>query len=301
MNTVSTKQIDQTIQTIALPDGRTLAYAEYGDPAGKPLFFFHGGNDSRLEAAILHETAQGMGVRVIAPDRPGYGRSTFQPQRTFLHWPHDVAYLADALGIGKFAVAGHSGGGPHAAVVAYAMPDRLTGVALISSAAPPGSSNKGMHPMFRMVNFFMGHSAQLHRRLTQQTADQVRKTPEKFFAQWGMMSKADGRLFQTKPETTALIAAEMEEALHQGIDAILQEHPLYKQAWGFDLNAITLPVHIWHGLADPQAAPAWSAYLAAHIPQAMPHFVPDEGHFSVLANHQTDILGTVMDQGSQIK
>jgi len=291
---------DKLQQTLHLPDGRLLSYAEYGDPAGKPLFFFHGGNDSRLEAAILHDTARGIGVRIIAPDRPGYGRSTFQPQRTFLDWPNDVAQLADALGIVQLAVAGHSGGGPHAAAVAYAMPDRLTSVTLISSAAPPGSSNKGMHPLFRMVNFFMGHSATLHHRLTQQTADQVRYTPDKFFTQWGMMSKADGRLFKSCPGVREMIAIEMEEALHQGIDAILQEHPLYKRPWGFDLAAITLPVHIWHGLADPQAAPAWSAYLAAHIPRAIPHFVDHEGHFSLLANHQADILALAVNGGQSV-
>ena len=287
---------NDTYQSIRLKDGRSLAYAEYGDPTGKPLFFFHGGNDSRLEAAILHETAQQMGVRVIAPDRPGYGRSTFQPNRTFLDWPNDVAQLADALSISRFAVAGHSGGGPHAAAVAHDLPERLAGVALISSAAPPGSSNKGMHPLFRIANFLMGHSATLHRRLTQQTADQVRNTPDKFFSQWGMMSQADGRLFKTRPDITDMIAAEMGEALHQGIDAILQEHPLYKRPWGFDLAHIEIPVHVWHGLADPQAAPAWSEYLVAHLPYATPHFVPGEGHLSIVANHQTEILKIVSNE-----
>ena len=287
---------DQTAQAITLRDGRILAYAEYGDPVGRPLFFFHGGNDSRLEAAILHETAQQMGIRVIAPDRPGYGRSDFQPNRTFLNWPDDVAQLADTLSILQFAVAGHSGGGPHAAAVAYVLPERLTGVALISSAAPPGSSNKGMHPLFRLVNFFMGHSAKLHRLITQRTADQVNNTPETFFAQWSRLSPADGRLFQTQPDVTELITAEMREALRQGIDAILQEHPLYKRPWGFDLAEISLPVHIWHGLADAQAAPAWSVYLAEQIPNAITHFIPAEGHFSILANHQADILAVALNR-----
>ncbi len=104
------------------------------------------------------------------------------------------------------------------------------------------------------------------------------------------MSAADGRLFQTQPDVTALITAEMREALRQGIDAILQEHPLYKRPWGFDLAEIKLPIHIWHGLADAQAAPAWSVYLAEHIPNSDTHFIPDEGHFSILANHQEEIL-----------
>jgi pimeloyl-ACP methyl ester carboxylesterase len=151
--------------------------------------------------------------------------------------------------------------------------------------------------MFRLINFFMGSSPRLHRRMMRQTAAQVQQTPDKFFAQWGRMSTADGRLFESRPAVKALIAAEMQEAVVQNIDAILQEHPLYKRPWGFDLHAITLPVDIWHGLADPQAAPAWSAYLAAHIPHAIPHFVPDEGHFSILANHQAGILARLIKQG----
>ena len=285
---------DKSLQTLRLGDGRLLSYAEYGDPAGKPLLFFHGGNDSRLEAALLHETAQELGVRVIAPDRPGYGRSTFQPNRTFLDWPEDVVQLTDALSIRQFAVAGHSGGGPHAAAVAYALPQRLIGVALISSPAPPGSSNLGMHPMFRLVNFLMGASPKLHRRMMQQTADQMCRNPAKFFAQWGKMSHADGRLFHSRPAVREMIAAEMGEALHQGIDAILHEHPLYKRPWGFDLKAIRLPVYIWHGLADPQASPVWSRYLAAQISQAIPNFIANEGHFSVVVNHQADILARVV-------
>ena len=280
-------------QQINLPDGRVLAYAEYGDGGGHPLFFFHGGNDSRLEGAILDRTARRLGVRVIAPDRPGYGRSTFQPGRAFLDWPADVAALADALSLARFRVAGHSGGGPHALAVAYAMPARLDGVSLISSAGPPGSSNAGMHPMFRVANFLMGNSGRLHARLTQQTADQVLHEPDKFLSQWGRASKADGRLFREQPDVAALVVAEMSEALRQGTAAILQEHPLYKRPWGFDLAAIDLPVQLWHGLADVQAAPGWSEALAAALPQSQPHFVPDEGHFSILANQQAAILETL--------
>ena len=286
--------IENNVQTIQLKDGRILAYERFGNPTGKPLFFFHGGNDSRLEAALWHETAREMGVQIIAPDRPGYGRSDFQPNRTFLSWVDDVAQLADKLEITQFAVAGHSGGGPHAAALAYALPERLTHVALVSSPAPPGSSNKGMHPMFRMVNFFMGHSATLHRRLTQQTANQLTRDPAKFFAQWGMMSKADGRLFAEKSKVIDLIAAEMQEAVHQGIKAILQEHPLYKRPWGFALEDIHIPIHIWHGLADVQAAPAWSRYLSAHIPETIDYFIPDEGHFSILVNQQEEMLKMVV-------
>jgi pimeloyl-ACP methyl ester carboxylesterase len=242
---------DKLQQTLQLADGRLLSYAEYGDLAGQPLFFFHGGNDSRLEAAILDETAQKLGVRIIAPDRPGYGRSTFQAQRTFLDWPNDIAQLADALGIVQFAVAGHSGGGPHAAVVAYGMPERLTSVTLISSAAPPGSSNKGMHPLVSYGDqFFHGIiAASCTAASPSKRPFRCKRRRKSSSSQWGRMSPADGRLFQSRPAVQEMIAAEMQEALHQGIDAILQEHSLYKQPWGIELTAIALPVHhlAWTG------------------------------------------------------
>ncbi|MDQ4079090.1 MAG: alpha/beta hydrolase, partial [Chloroflexota bacterium] len=73
--------IDKSIQ---LKDGRLLGYAEYGDPAGQPIFFFHGWPGSRLEARPLTEPAAVHGARVIAADRPGFGLSDFKPGRTIL-------------------------------------------------------------------------------------------------------------------------------------------------------------------------------------------------------------------------
>jgi pimeloyl-ACP methyl ester carboxylesterase len=104
--------------THRLADGRQLAFNEYGVANGQPVFFFHGGNDSRLEAVLLEAAASDLGLRLVAPDRPGYGRSDPQSGRRLLDWPQDVAQLATGLGIASFAVVGHSGGGPHAAAVA---------------------------------------------------------------------------------------------------------------------------------------------------------------------------------------
>ena len=67
---------------------------------------------------------------------PGHGLSDFQPNRTLLEWPEDVAALANHLGIETFAVSGWSAGGPYALVCAYRIPERVTAVELISSAGP---------------------------------------------------------------------------------------------------------------------------------------------------------------------
>jgi len=101
-----------SFQSCALSDGRLLAYQCYGQVDGRPLYFFHGFPGSRLQAALLHEQALAAGVCLVAPDRPGFGRSTPDPQRTISGWSADVAQLADHLGHERFGVLGVSCGGP---------------------------------------------------------------------------------------------------------------------------------------------------------------------------------------------
>ena len=90
---------------ILLPDGRKLAYAEFGKPDGRPVMYFHGAPSSRMEPLLIgNEKWVQSGLRVIAPDRPGIGGSDFQPNRGFSDWPRDVLALADSLGLDRFPV-----------------------------------------------------------------------------------------------------------------------------------------------------------------------------------------------------
>mgnify|MGYP001085269277 CR=1 FL=1 len=145
---------DKTANTIRLKDGRLLGYAEFGDPAGKPIFHFHGIPSSRLEGKYADEVAAKHGVRLIAVDRPGIGLSDFKPKRTILDWPDDVVELADALEIVRFVVEGISGGGPYSAACAYKIPNRLTAAAIISGLGPINLGTKGMTRVNR-VGFFV--------------------------------------------------------------------------------------------------------------------------------------------------
>lgn len=123
-------------EIIKLPDGRRLAYAEYGDANGRAVFLFHGLPGSRLSWGLLPGDPIPAGLRIIAPDRPGYGRSDSKPHRTLLDWAEDVEQLADGLGIAEFAIVGVSGGGPGALACAWKIPNRVTSVGIVSSPAP---------------------------------------------------------------------------------------------------------------------------------------------------------------------
>src|SRR5215831_6537705 len=114
---------------VELHDGRRLAFAEWGDPQGVTVFYFHGSPVSRLDCPDEVVTASSR-VRLLTVDRSGIGGSDVLPRRTLADWPADVVELADALGVDAFAVTGWSAGGPYAAACAARIPARLTGVGI---------------------------------------------------------------------------------------------------------------------------------------------------------------------------
>src|SRR2546421_4137372 len=124
--------------TVRTVDGRTLAYAEAGDPAGAPVLYFHGlpGSRSDFNLPLFQEALAESGVRVIGVDRPGFGASDFQPGRRYEDWAADVAAVADELAVDRFGVLGYSSGGPYVVACANALRDRLTFAGIVSGVAP---------------------------------------------------------------------------------------------------------------------------------------------------------------------
>ena len=133
---------------IVLSGGRKLGYSEYGAPRGLPILGFHGTPGSRFMFRLVHEPARRLGIRIIAPERPGFGLSTFQRNRTLADWASDIAELADHLGLQHFGVAGISGGGPYAVACAALLPTRVTAAALMGPVGPllpPGRPGNNRH------------------------------------------------------------------------------------------------------------------------------------------------------------
>ncbi|HUE60877.1 MAG TPA: alpha/beta hydrolase, partial [Acidimicrobiales bacterium] len=119
-----------------LPGGRQLAWIELGDPAGPVVIGMHGTPGSSRQIAIDEKAILDAGVRLVCPDRPGYGLSTYQPGRSLVGWVEDVRALADRLVIERFSVMGVSGGGPHAAACACLLADRVRAAGLVSGVGP---------------------------------------------------------------------------------------------------------------------------------------------------------------------
>jgi pimeloyl-ACP methyl ester carboxylesterase len=124
--------------SLRLRDGRTLGYAESGDPDGWPVLGCHGSPSSRLERHVEDVgDYRRWGVRFVVPDRPGFGRSDPQPERRLLDWPADVQELVDHLGIDRFSVLSLSGGAAYALACAYVFGERVRAVGVLGGAPPP--------------------------------------------------------------------------------------------------------------------------------------------------------------------
>ncbi len=290
---MSTEKMSNENRHMELRDGRTLAWAEYGAPNGRVLFFFHGGNDSRLAGRLLAQDATRLEIRLVCPDRPGYGRSTFRANRTIAQWADDVEELADRLEATEYGVVGHSGGGPHALACAYGSPARVRSAVLVSSPAPPGAPNRGLHPAFRLVNLLF-RSPRLYRPLANNQLKQMIKSQRRWLSVWGRMQPADGELFTRNPQLATTIVAEMLEGAQEGVDGIVHEASLYHADWGFDLGDVSPDCDVWHGSRDRQASPAWGEYLTRALPNSALHLDPNGGHFSTLINNAEMILSTAV-------
>ena len=276
---------------ITLRDGRQLAYAEYGDPQAKPIFFFHGTPGSRLFHHPDASIATSAGARIIAVDRPGFGRSDFKPGRRLLDWPNDVVQLADALDIDRFAVVGYSGGGPYAAVCASSIPKRLTAAGLVSSMAPLDNPaiTRGMHGMGHTYFSLERHAPPLAKLGCWLMCTTWRHNPDLYFrAQLNGLrnsKEAQTLLSAMKP----MLTTDFQEAVRAGTDGITWDLEILTRPWGFQLNVITADVFLWHGENDTQAPLAMGKRLASAIPHCRATFFPGEGHWAIY-NHWQEIL-----------
>lgn len=284
------------LETAQLRDGRTLAYATYGDPEGPPVFYFHGFPGSRLEPATGHDDMLKAGARVIAIDRPGFGRSTPKPGRRFLDWPRDVTELADQLGLERFAAMGVSGGGPYAAACAHEIPDRLTHVAIVCGVGPfdVPEATEGMMPRNRMLFTVARYSQLLPRLAMWAMVRSMRGDPEKVIE--GMkkaLPEADVEIM-SDPARRDVFVEGAQESLVQGTRAAGYECQLYSRNWGFRLEDIARQVHLFQGEQDRNVPPSMGRYQAQALPDCRSHFYSDEGHISLVMNRLDEILGALL-------
>jgi pimeloyl-ACP methyl ester carboxylesterase len=260
---------------VRLDDGRTLhGYdrAPVGTPIGLTVLWHHGTPNIGTPPAPLFAASDRLGIRWLGYDRPGYGRSTRVIGRNIASAAADAASIPDALGMERFAVMGHSGGGPHALACAALMPDRVQAVVSGAGLAPFGADG---------LDWFAGMAPSGVAAL--RAALEGREAKERFEA-----SAPAGDSGFTVADHAALagewgwFGSVVEPALADGPGGLVDDDLAYVAPWGFEPGVVSAPTLLIHGSDDRMVPASHSRWLARQIPQAELRESPGEGHISVL-------------------
>ncbi len=280
------------LQVFELPDGRELAWREFGTTDGAPVIALHGSPGTHRNFEPVGETAAGDGVRLIAVDRPGYGHSTFDPIRSYARSARDLDKLADHLGVDEVGVVGWSSGGPNAASCARFLADRVIGCAIVSGPAPPEAkvSAVGTVRVNRIAKRLEVLAPRLASRMFQAALRQGQRNPEKSVA-WMLryLPACDARVIELAEIRAHLLADIARPVSSTAGRAAVQDICLEAEPWGFDLRDIECPVVVWHGDADDTVTLANGAYQASVIPGAAFRKMPGEGHW-LIYEHFGEVL-----------
>lgn len=265
--------------TIRLMDGRIVGYTDWGPRDAPVLVYCHGQPGSRREiefATGLVESSP-LDLRVLALDRPGYGSSTFQRDRTFLDWPTDVAAVADALGIERFAVLGASGGSPYAFSCGHVLGDRVERIGVVVGCGPPHATGMQQSALFRLPsrNYLVRRAqmALLAYGLRKGRGDQV---VDRAVATLAAVDQA----VMERPQVREWFGAVFAEALIQGGKGSAYETALYWHDWGFDVADTRQPTLLWYGGRDTNVPASVGRWLAAEVPHSKFTEWPEHGHFT---------------------
>lgn len=278
---------------VRAPGGRSLAYREYGPREGTPLLYFPGTPSCALEWLMWPPgSAVRYGVRVIAVDRPGLGGSGRQHGRRILDWPADVSVLADALGLGRFGVLGYSGGVPYALACAQLLPDRVTAAGIVACVGPDEIAGLAadLDPAVAKIRRDCRSRPWLARATWASVRMAARRYPQRVLAQTAAALPGPDRRALADPRVASAYLAALREALRPGTAGATQDMALMASPWQLSPELIHVPVLLWQGELDRNAPPVTARHLARLIPHCVTHWLPSDGHLSIVADHGQAIL-----------
>lgn len=230
---------------------------------------------------------------MIGHDRPGYGGSTPKPGRRIADEAPDVAAIADSLGLDRFAVYGHSGGGAPALACAAQLHDRLVAVASLAAVAPyPAVGLDWLAGMGELnvadFKLLMNDLPAWEAKTAQEAAMMMQATPEEIREYLSsLLSEVDRACFTA--ERASFFLRQTQVGLQPGIAGAREDALSQTRPWGFELSAIHVPLQLWHGREDRFVPFSHGEWLAARLPRAEIHLEPKEGHISLLTNKLSSI------------
>jgi pimeloyl-ACP methyl ester carboxylesterase len=292
--------VGEPLSTLETPDGRTLAYATWGNPDGFPVLSLHGTPGCRLNRWPNEDVYIRAGAYFVTHDRAGYGRSDRHRGRNVADEAADVEALADELGFDRFGVSGGSGGGPHVLACAALIPERVVRTVCTVGVAPfesPGLSEDdwlaGMDPEnvkeFRWAQAGEDVLTPELEQLQKQAEERVAVDPTALLGDFEL-SESDRKQL-ARPESIQVIRETMSEQAVNGVGGWVDDDLAFTQPWGFDVAAISVPVLIRYGLTDVLVPAAHGEWLAANVPGCIVDVDDTGGHLG--SNPEEEIADNV--------
>lgn len=280
---------------VSLPDGRTMAYAEYGDPDGIPVLFHANAVGSRLQRHPNDALTRELKIRLIVPDRAGIGLSDPCEDYSYQQWAADATHLLDALGITKVAALGFCMGAPFACALARMHPDRVSVLGIVGgcAAGPPLATDR-THPVHRMIANAAIRSPGLHRFMIRVATRSAIANPDSYFGHvQKSLCKSDAEALQSPEIRNNLISSGIEGA-RQGSSAIARDMRMQLRPWGFEPEAICAPSVYWFGVEDQMASIGHARQLAGQLPECETRFRDARGHLLIYQDW-SEILQTLSE------
>lgn len=283
---------------VPLENGHSLAVHEYGEPQGQPVIFCHGWPSSSTMAELTDVPAKELGLRIISPDRPGISGSSLHRERRLLDWVPIVRQVADHLGLAAFRVLAISGGAPYALATAFAMPDRVPAIAVISGAPSLTdlSDHTGLLPLYRWMLLLYHRNPSLLRfffRLARPFAS-LRMSIRLARKMLRFLQPCDAEALRDAAAFNACFESQR-RAWRGGAEGVMLDAEIYAQPWGFRLEEISTPVRLWHGRKDRSFSYRLAEEMAKRLPNCQLRIVEDAGHYSLPIRNMREILADLIE------
>jgi pimeloyl-ACP methyl ester carboxylesterase len=285
------------MQRLTLSNGSTVAFSEYGDPQGAPVFFCHGWPSSRTMAELAHDTAADLGARIISPDRPGIRDSPFQPDRRLIDWPAWLNEIADRMRIDRFRILAISGGAPYAYASGWMTPERVEKIAVVSGAPPLDelSDYAGLLPIHRRMLQLRAWRPGVLKSLfhlarpfvAMRMPIRLRPLLLKFLQPCDADVLRESRAFDVCFESAR-------QAWRSSAHGVMTDAEIYATPWGFPLEEVRVPVALWHGTKDRTFAPWLAKDVAKRLPNCQFHLVEGAGHYSLPIRYIREIVADLL-------
>jgi len=268
---------------LTTPDGRALAYVERGAEDGTPVIVSHGTPGSRLARHPDPEIYERHGVRAVAYDRPGYGRSDPQPGRSVADATADIAAIADELGFDRFAVVGGSGGAPHALACGALLGDRVVRVGALVTPAPSDAEDFDFFEGLAELNVEEFGAAlegeQAVNAFLQPYVEGIREDVDAVIESILTELPEVDKQLASRPAIRAIMKESFTEAVLQGSRGWADDDLAFAKPWGFELEDVIAETRVWQGELDVLTPRPHGEYVASRLPNARFELLEGGGHF----------------------